>query len=48
MAGLAHTGNSNLATVGTGGTPKPSGQELATVKNSNLAHSGNASGSRVY
>jgi hypothetical protein len=42
MADNSHIGNANKATVGTGGTPKPAGQELATVKNANLAHQGNA------
>ena len=38
MANNSHNGNSNLATITSGGTPKPAGQELATVKNANLAH----------
>jgi hypothetical protein len=42
MADNSHQGNANKATVGTGGTVKPAGQELSTVKNANLAHQGNA------
>jgi hypothetical protein len=42
MADNSHASNANKATITSGGTPKPAGQELSTIKNSNLAHQGNA------
>jgi hypothetical protein len=42
MADNSHTGNSNRAVVTDLAAPKPSGQELATIKNANLASAANA------
>jgi hypothetical protein len=42
MADNSHNGNANRAVITQGGTVKPAGQELSTVKNANLAHAGNA------
>jgi hypothetical protein len=43
MASNSHNGNSDKANAGNPSpAQKPAGQELATVKNSNLANTGNA------
>jgi hypothetical protein len=43
MANNSHNGNSNLANAGNPSpAPKPAGQEIATVKNADLASVKNA------
>jgi len=42
VADNSHTGNSNRSVITDLSAVKPAGQELATIKNANLAHAGNA------